>query len=168
MKNISIFIIFFLVQSFACAQPFVGDVQREELRKKADENRERNAREREEIQKNFSPSSSTVNQRALTSRQVCKATVAALMGHSPNIINVDREQDGVVYLVYARPSDGTVWRSRCRVSGTSVVWAADPGRWRDNPLDEKINFHVDGANLVVRRVFSDGSVSDKIYQISNL
>jgi hypothetical protein len=38
--------------------------------------------------------------------------------------------------------DNFVWTYRCRVEGNRVVWASEPGRWRDGPKDDEIFFEL--------------------------
>ena len=150
----------------------LSDVQREELRKKADALRERNARERDEIQKGFRPPRAVdqpaqVNA-ALSKAQICKAMISAVMGREPKIINIDAESEGVIRLSYRRPSDGSHWSNRCKVTGQSVTWALREGRWRDHPLDEKITFERSGEMLIIRQRHADNSTSTNTYPISAL
>jgi hypothetical protein len=152
------------------AQQSVSAAQREELRKSTDEARERNAREREAIQKNLAPNKPNPPQssQSVTALQICKAAIAALMGRTPDIVSVTQETGGVLYLAYIRPSDRSTWRNRCKVNGTTVMWATEPGRWRDHPLDEKVTFRTAGSNIVIKQLFSDGSASEKTFPISAL
>lgn len=156
--------------SIGQSQPMT-EAQRAELRKKADELRERNAREREEIQRSFSSASpiSAASSTTVQPGQVCRATIAAVMGHDPTIVKISRTEDGVVYLVYVRPTDGTRWESRCRVSGNRVTWASLTGRWREDPRDERITFEVrSSGSLVIRQAFPDGSSSEKNYALAKM
>jgi hypothetical protein len=149
-----------------------NDLKREELRKKADALRDKNTREREEIEKKFAPSSETPKtdrtKVGATQSQVCKATIAAIMNQDAKIVNVNSEIKGVSYLSYKRPSDGTDWFNKCKVSGNSVVWATNEGRWRDTSQDEKITYEVNGNLLIIRQKFSDNSMKDNSYILSLL
>ena len=105
--------------------------------------------------------------------RVCRATIAALMGRDPSIIQVDRLSGGIAYTSYSRPSDGSIWKNRCRVEGDRVIWSAvdlngpgtGPGRWRTHPLDETITYTIDGAQVSIKMTYSDGSVSEKTYSV---
>jgi hypothetical protein len=48
-------------------------------------------------------------------QQVCRATIAALMGRDPAIIKVDRIEGEIVYVTYIRANDGTSWSNRCKI-----------------------------------------------------
>ncbi len=56
----------------------------------------------------------------------------------------------VLFLTYVRPIDNFVWTYRCRIEGNRVVWAAEPGRWRDDPTDEKLFFEVVEGGMQLR------------------
>lgn len=158
-----------LLTGFCLAQA-PTEAQREERRKIAEEIRIRNAREREEIQKGFAPPNRAPQPQpaSFSNAQICKATVASLMKQPPTIIGT-AEQDGVVLLSYRRPSDGSQWNYRCRISGETVVWASNPGRWRDGPRDEKVTYRLKGAtDITIRQQFSDGSSSDDTFARSSL
>lgn len=148
------------------------DAKREELRKKAEALSERNAREREEIQKGFRPenASDTVPGRRapVNQSQICRATIAALMGRDPQIIKVDSDSGGITSLSYRRASDGSYWSHRCKVMGQTVIWATKEGRWRDHPLDEKVSFEQKGENLIIRQRHFDGSTNENLFPIAAL
>ncbi|XVJ69260.1 MAG: hypothetical protein HEQ39_06125 [Rhizobacter sp.] len=149
----------------------VTESQREEMRRRADDLRARNAREREEIQKGFVsiPPSSTSKVTSLDAGKICKATVATVMARSPQIISIESEVAGVVLLSYRRPDDRTQWKNRCKIVGTSVVWASESGRWRDGPHDEKITFQMTSPDqLVIKQRYSDGSTDEKSFFLSKL
>ena len=57
-------------------------------------------------------------------------------------------------LTYARPFDNFVFTYRCRIDGDRVVWADEPGRWRDGPKDAKVSFEVVGAGDRLRIIIS--------------
>jgi hypothetical protein len=44
------------------------------------------------------------------------------------------------------------------VEGNRIVWASEPGRWRDSPKDDKVFFEIvaDGAQLRIIRKRADG------------
>lgn len=92
--------------------------------------------------------------------KVCRATIAALMGRPIDIVDVTKEQDGVVYTKYVRPNDESTWSHRCRVSGSSVFWATETGRWR-TAVDETITYRLDGDEIVIQQRFLDGSRNEK-------
>ena len=101
---------------------------------------------------------------------VCRAAIAAIMGRSPSIVKVIRVSDDVVYLRYVRPDDRSVWSYRCRLDGQRVVWAAEPGRWRNHPDDEEIFFETTkgGSRLKIVEKYSDGSNREKVYSRDQL
>jgi hypothetical protein len=81
---------------------------------------------------------------------ICRASIAALMGRPVNIIKTEAAYDDIVYVGYVRPSDGTVWKQRCRVGNGTVVWADSVGRWRDSAKwDEIITYTVTDHDLAI-------------------
>jgi hypothetical protein len=56
----------------------------------------------------------------------------------------------ILFLTCVRPMDNFVWTYRCRIEGNRVVWATEPGRWRDDPKDDEVFFEVVGAGKELR------------------
>ena len=81
---------------------------------------------------------------------ICRTAIAAIMDRDPKLMQTRTAPDGVVMLTYARPIDNFVWAYRCRLEGNRVVWANEPGRWRDNAKDDNIFFEVVGAGSQLR------------------
>jgi hypothetical protein len=83
-----------------------------------------------------------------------------------------RTVEGVVFLSYVRANDGTKWTYRCKVEGDRIMWASDPGRWRNSPLDEKLFYKVvkdkEGDRLEVEERYSDGSSTRKAFAVREL
>jgi hypothetical protein len=54
---------------------------------------------------------------------------------------------------------------RCQIEGTRVLWASEPGRWRDDPKDEKVFFEVidGGKQLRVIEDHGDGSRTNQLF-----
>lgn len=90
------------------------------------------------------------------------------MGRDPKIIAVDKTEGDVIYVSYRRPDDGTVWKQRCRIEGTKIIWATETGRWRVHPLDEVITYSATPSALTIQQKFTDGSTSTKSYSMSQL
>ncbi|WP_334403549.1 hypothetical protein [Bradyrhizobium sp. AZCC 2289] len=76
--------------------------------------------------------------------------MAAITDRDPKLMQTRTAPDGVVMLTYTRPFDNFVWAYRCRLEGNRVVWANEPGRWRDKAKDDKIFFEVVGAGTQLR------------------
>ena len=102
--------------------------------------------------------------------QICKAAIAALMGRDPQIINVDRVEDDVVYTSYIRENDGSYWADRCSVDRQTqeIIWGTDTGRWRTDPSDGKVFYSADGSTLKITQEFSDGSSDEDQYTLAEL
>lgn len=90
------------------------------------------------------------------------------MGRDPRIVTAVREAEGVTFLSYVRPNDGTVWSYKCRTQGRIVSWGNANGRWRDHPLDGTVSFERTNTSLVIRQRHSDSSVSTKSFAVEHL
>src|ERR1700736_872019 len=77
----------------------------------------------------FAPSASA--NPAFETKAVCRTAIAVIMDRDPKLVRATDAPDGVVVLTYARPFDNFVFTYRCRLEGDRVVWADEPGRWRD-------------------------------------
>jgi hypothetical protein len=96
---------------------------------------------------------------------ICRAAIASIKDRDPKLIKVSLIRDGVFFLTYARPIDSFVWTYRCRIEGNRVVWADEPGRWRNEPKDDKISFEaIDaGAHLQIIVTRRNGLTNKQIF-----
>ena len=78
-------------------------------------------------------------------KAICRTAIAVVMDRDPKLIQATDAPEGVVVLTYARPFDNFVFTYRCRLEGDRVVWADEPGRWRDGARDAKVSFEVAGT-----------------------
>jgi len=87
------------------------------------------------------------------------------MGRDPKIMQVTRTASDVLFLTYVRPINNFVWTYRCRVEGNRIVWASDPGRWREYPGDDKVFFEVVGSGTQLRIIenHGDGSSTKQLF-----
>jgi hypothetical protein len=96
---------------------------------------------------------------------ICRAAIASIKGRDPKSIKVALIRDDVFFLTYTRPIDSFVWTYRCRVEGSRVVWADEPGRWRNDPKDDKISFEaIDaGAHLQITATRRNGLTNKQLF-----
>jgi hypothetical protein len=87
---------------------------------------------------------------AFDTRAICRTAIAAITGRDLKLVQAADAPDGVVALTYARPFDNFVWAYHCRLQGNRVIWADEPGRWRQEAKDDKITFEVVGAGAQLR------------------
>jgi hypothetical protein len=87
---------------------------------------------------------------AFDARAICRTAIAAITGRDLKLFQAADTPDGVVALTYARPFDNFVWAYHCRLEGNQVIWADEPGRWRQEAKDDKIFFEVVGAGAQLR------------------
>lgn len=109
--------------------------------------------------------------------KVAKAVIATIMGKNPSIIRVkNHTEKGIYHVSYVRPDDNTKWAYLCKFDGNKAIWAGagsptDPntiGRWRTHPADSVIIFAINGNNVTIKERFSDGSSSEKTFNLSDL
>jgi len=79
---------------------------------------------------------------AFETKTICRTAIAVLMDRDPKLLQATDAPDGDVVLTYARPFDNFVFTYRCKLEGDRVVWADEPGRWRDGAKDAKVSFEV--------------------------
>jgi hypothetical protein len=96
---------------------------------------------------------------------ICRTAVAAITDRDPKIMQVTRTVGDVLFLAYVRPIDNFVWTYRCRIEGNRVVWATEPGRWRDNPKDGEVLFEDvgEGKQLRIIENHGDGSSIKQVF-----
>jgi hypothetical protein len=96
---------------------------------------------------------------------ICRTAIASIMDRDPKMMQLTLTAGDVVFLTYVRPIDNFVWTYRCRIEGNRVVWATEPGRWRDDPKDEKVFFEVidGGKQLRIIEDHGDGSSAKQLF-----
>jgi hypothetical protein len=97
---------------------------------------------------------------------ICRTAIASIMGRDPKIVQVTRVAGDILFLSYVRPIDNFVWDYRCNIQGNRVVWASEPGRWRDDPKDDKVFFEIvgDGKQLRIIEDHGDGSATKELFE----
>jgi hypothetical protein len=96
---------------------------------------------------------------------ICRTAMAAIMDRDLKLMQARSAPDGVVMLTYVRPIDNFVWAYRCRLEGNRVVWANEPGRWREDALDDKVFFEVVGSGAQLRIIENhvDGTTTRQLF-----
>jgi hypothetical protein len=96
---------------------------------------------------------------------ICRTAIAAIMDRDPKAMKVTKNAGDLLILTYDRPIDNFIWTYRCRIQGNRVVWASEPGRWRDGPKDDQILFEVvdAGRQLRIIAVHRDGSRAQQLF-----
>jgi hypothetical protein len=99
--------------------------------------------------------------------RICKGAISILFFTPIDDIKVARREGEVVYRTYTRKSDGTVWRNKCRIEATAIIWGSEDGRWRTDSRDEKLSFTLDrdARTFTVRQSFLDGSGDQKTFSL---
>ena len=85
-------------------------------------------------------------------KTICRTAIAAITGRDVKLFQATDapEGDGIIALTYARPFDNFVWAYHCRLEDNRVIWADEPGRWRQEAKDDKIFFEIVGAGAQLR------------------
>ena len=87
---------------------------------------------------------------AFEAKAICRAALASITGRDLKLFQAADAPDGTIALTYARPFDNFVWAYHCRLEGNRVIWADEPGRWRQEAKDDRIFFEVVGAGAQLR------------------
>ena len=97
---------------------------------------------------------------------ICRTAIASIMGRDPKIVRVTRVTSDVLFLSYVRPIDNFVWAYRCKIEGNRVIWASEPGRWREGPKDDKVFFEIVGGGKQLRIIenHGDGSATKELFE----
>ena len=105
-----------------------------------------------------------------TRETICRTAIASVMGRDPKLVQVTRIDGDILFLSYVRPIDNFVWDYRCRIDGNRVIWASEPGRWREGPKDERVSFEVvgDGEQLRIIDDHADGSATNELFDRDKL
>ena len=100
-------------------------------------------------------------------RAICRTAIAAITGREVKLFQAAIDTpDGVVALTYARPFDNFVWAYHCRLEGNRVIWADEPGRWRQEAKDDKVFYEVvgDGPQLRIIRTPAKGATTQELFE----
>ena len=99
---------------------------------------------------------------------ICRTAIASIMGRDPKMMQVTLTTGDVLLLTYVRPIDNFVWNYR--IEGNRVLWANEPGRWRDDPKDEKVFFEVidGGKQLRIIEDHGDGSSTNQSFDCDTI
>jgi len=77
--------------------------------------------------------------------EICKAVISTVMNQTPAIMG-GKISGGIPHVYYNRPSDGSLWKYKCKIEGGTAVWAMDPGRWRN---EDFISYEIKDGNISV-------------------
>jgi hypothetical protein len=97
---------------------------------------------------------------------ICRTAIASIMGRDPKLVRVTRTTADVLFLSYLRPIDNFVWAYRCKIQGNRVIWASEPGRWREGPKDDKVFFEIIGGGNQLRIIedHGDGPATKELFE----
>jgi hypothetical protein len=97
---------------------------------------------------------------------ICRTAIASIMGRDPKTVQVTKVAGDILFLSYVRPIDNFVWDYRCKIEGNRVIWASEPGRWREDPKDDKVFFEIVGGGKQLRIIENhrDGSATKELFE----
>jgi hypothetical protein len=101
---------------------------------------------------------------------ICRAAIGSLMDRDPKLFRVTRTDGDILFLSYVRPIDNFDWTYRCKIQGNRVIWASEPGRWREDPKDDKVSFGIvaGGKQLRIINDRGDGSSTKVLFDLDKL
>jgi hypothetical protein len=101
---------------------------------------------------------------------ICRAAIGSLMDRDPKVFRVTRTDGDILFLSYVRPLDNFDWTYRCRINGNRVIWASEPGRWREDPRDDKVSFEIvaGGKQLRIINDRYDGSTTKELFELDKI
>lgn len=113
----------------------------------------------------LAPASAAFAEGAFDAKAICRTAIAAITGRDLKLFQANDAPDGVVALTYVRPFDNFVWAYHCRLEGNRVIWADEPGRWRQEARDDKIVFEIVGAGAQLRiiRTPANGPATQELF-----
>jgi hypothetical protein len=88
---------------------------------------------------------------------ICRAALGSLTDRDPSLFRLTRTDGDILFLTYVRPIDNFDWTYRCRIKGNRVIWASEPGRWRENPTDDKVSFEIVAGGKQIRIINDRGN-----------
>jgi hypothetical protein len=101
---------------------------------------------------------------------ICRAAIGSLMDRDPKLFRLTRTDGEILFLSYVRPIDNFDWTYRCKIQGNRVIWASEPGRWREDPKDDRILFEIVAGGKQIRIVNDrgDGSPTKELFDLDKI
>jgi hypothetical protein len=101
---------------------------------------------------------------------ICRAAIGSLMDRDPRLFRITRTDGDILFLSYVRPIDNFDWTYRCKIRGNRVIWASEPGRWREDPQDDKVSFEIvaGGKQLRIIDDRGDGSPTKVLFDLDRI
>ena len=92
------------------------------------------------------------------------------MDRDPKLFRLTRTDGEILFLSYVRPIDNFDWTYRCKIQGNRVIWASEPGRWREDPKDDRISFEIVAGGKQIRIVNDrgDGSPTKELFDLDKI
>jgi hypothetical protein len=100
---------------------------------------------------------------AFEAKAICRAALASITGRDLKLFQAADAPDGTIALTYARPFDNFVWAYHCRLEGNRVIWADEPGRWRQDAKDDRITYEVSAAQLRIIKTPVNGAATQEVF-----
>jgi hypothetical protein len=101
---------------------------------------------------------------------ICRAAIGSLMDRDPRLFRLTRTDGDILFLSYVRPIDNFVWTYRCKIQGNRVIWASEPGRWREDSKDDTVSFEMVAGGTQIRIINDrrDGSPTKELFDLDKI
>ena len=101
---------------------------------------------------------------------ICRAAIGSLMDRDPKLFRLTRTDGDILFLSYVRSIDNFDWTYRCRIRGNRVIWASEPGRWREDPKDGAVSFEIVAGGKQIRIIndHGDGSPTTVLFDLDKI
>jgi hypothetical protein len=101
---------------------------------------------------------------------ICRAAIGSLMERDPRAFRLTRTDGDILFLTYVRPLDNYDWTYRCKIKGNRVIWASEPGRWRENLNDDKVSFEIVAGGKQIRIINDriDGPPTKALFDLDKI
>lgn len=108
--------------------------------------------------------------------KIARATISALTGHKPAIMNASAfTEPGIELVTYKRNGENTLRSYLVKFQGNRVVWARYEGqkhraiRWRESIYDEVFKYRIEGDKLTITAKYSGhGAGVRTVFLLSSL
>lgn len=107
---------------------------------------------------------STLNSKELYSRSdIAKYAISAIMNQPADKMKVT-QKTSLYFVSYTRANDLQTFSYKVRFDGGRIHWGTADGRWRDKLVDEKLTYSLNGQQVVINILYSDGTAEGKLYK----
>ncbi|MEZ8081903.1 hypothetical protein [Enterovibrio norvegicus] len=74
---------------------------------------------------------------------LCKSYIANIFHRQPSVYShYKTDEEGLIYVRFIRPNDGTLWVNRCKITSENMLWSTylkDDKKWGRWRVEDKAN-----------------------------